>query len=47
MTKYHGSYLKGSHLWIVMEYVYLPLYKALRLTVVQVLFWWLMLRLGK
>ena len=21
VTKYHGSYLKGSHLWIVMEYV--------------------------
>ncbi|KAI6112421.1 Pkinase-domain-containing protein [Pisolithus croceorrhizus] len=23
VTKYHGSYLKGSHLWIVMEYVFL------------------------
>ena len=22
VTKYHGSYLKGSHLWIVMEYVF-------------------------
>lgn len=25
VTKYHGSYLKGSHLWIVMEYVLLVL----------------------
>ena len=28
VTKYHGSYLKGSHLWIVMECVVAPAHRA-------------------
>jgi hypothetical protein len=23
ICRYHGSYLKGSHLWIIMEYAYI------------------------
>ncbi|PSR72554.1 hypothetical protein PHLCEN_2v11547 [Hermanssonia centrifuga] len=30
VTKYHGSYLKGSHLWIVMEYVFASVFRAAR-----------------